>query len=215
LAEGVELIGEQEGSGYRNPPSLARRGDGQMIQLTPLLYQVVCLADGERDYEAIAQDMTRALERGVSADNVRTLVEDKLRPLGILAQADGSSPPLEKPDPLLALRFRRAIIPEHLSLRVASLFKPLFWPPVVVVVLVALVAFDAWLFLDHGVAQSFRQALYQPALLLAVLALVVISAGWHEFGDAAGYAYGGACPGVITRQHTATGRSSQRRAMKV
>ena len=197
MAEGVELIGEQAGSGYRKPPSLARRGDGQMIQLTPLLYQVACLADGERDYEAIAREMTEAIGRGVSADNVRTLVEDKLRPLGILAQADGSSPPMEKPDPLLALRFRRAVIPEHLSLRVASLFKPLFWPPVVVVALAALVAFDVWLFVDHGVAQSFRQALYEPAVLLAVLALVVISAGWHEFGHAAGCAYGGACPGAM------------------
>ena len=197
LAEGVELIGEQEGSGYRKPPSLVRRGDGQMIQLTPLLYQVACLADGRRDHDAIAREMAEALGRGVSADNVRTLIDDKLRPLGVLAQADGSSPPLEKPDPLLALRFRRAIIPEHLSLRVASLFKPLFWPPVVVVALAALVAFDLWLFLDHGVAQSFRQALYEPALLLGVVALVVVSAGWHEFGHAAGCAYGGACPGAM------------------
>ena len=33
-ADGVQLIGEMEGSGYREPPALVRRGDGQTIQLT-------------------------------------------------------------------------------------------------------------------------------------------------------------------------------------
>ncbi len=36
--DGVELIGEMVGSGYRTPPALVRRGDGQVLQLTPLLY---------------------------------------------------------------------------------------------------------------------------------------------------------------------------------
>src|SRR5687767_1462402 len=37
-AEGVELIGEFEQSGFEDPPSLARRADGQVVQLTELLY---------------------------------------------------------------------------------------------------------------------------------------------------------------------------------
>ena len=36
--DGVQLLGEMVGSGYRNPPSLVRRSDGQTLQLTPLLY---------------------------------------------------------------------------------------------------------------------------------------------------------------------------------
>ena len=32
-ADGVQLIGEMEGSGYREPPALVRRGDGQVVQL--------------------------------------------------------------------------------------------------------------------------------------------------------------------------------------
>ena len=39
-ADDVVLIGEMAGSGYREPPSLARRGDGQVVQLTRLLHQV-------------------------------------------------------------------------------------------------------------------------------------------------------------------------------
>ena len=38
LADGVELLGEYEDSGFREPPLLARRGDGQMVKLTPLLH---------------------------------------------------------------------------------------------------------------------------------------------------------------------------------
>jgi len=197
LAEGVELIGESAASGYKEPPALARRGDGQVIQLTRLLYLVAQACDGERDEAAIAEVVSEEFGRGVSADNVRTLVEDKLRPLGVLAAADGSSPKLEKPDPLLALKFRKAIIPERASMRVASLFKPLFFPPVVLAALVGLVVFDAWLFLNHGVAQAFRQSAETPAIVVPVMVLVVLAAGWHEFGHAAGCAYGGARPGAM------------------
>ena len=196
-AEGVELIGETAGSGYKKPPSLARRGDGQMIQLTRLLYLVAEAADGTRDEQAIAEVVTEKFGKAVSVDNVRTLIDDKLRPLGILALADGSSPPVEKPDPLLALRWRRAVIPAELSRKVAAPFKPLFFPPVVLAALAGLVLFDSWLFLHHGVAQAFRQSMEHPAIMVPLLGMIILSAGWHEFGHAAGCTYGGACPGAM------------------
>ena len=42
LAAGVELLGAYQDSGYSQPPSLVRRPDGQVIQMSPLLYQVTC-----------------------------------------------------------------------------------------------------------------------------------------------------------------------------
>ena len=54
LADGVELLGEYQDSGYTQPPSLVRRPDGQVIQMSPLLYQVACRIDGSRGPEAIA-----------------------------------------------------------------------------------------------------------------------------------------------------------------
>ncbi len=154
-------------------------------------------ADGSRDEAAIAAAVSERFDKTVSDDNVRTLVEDKLRPLGILAATDGSSPKLEKPDPLLALKFRKALISERASMRVASLFKPLFFPPVVLAALAALVAFDVWLFTSHGVAQAFRQSAENPTIVVPVMVLVVLAAGWHEFGHAAGCAYGGGRPGAM------------------
>jgi putative peptide zinc metalloprotease protein len=34
LADGVELLGEYKDSGYSQPPSLVRRPDGQVIQMS-------------------------------------------------------------------------------------------------------------------------------------------------------------------------------------
>src|SRR4029453_19193793 len=53
-ATGVELLGEVPGSGYRRPPSLARRGDGQVLQLSPLLNQVLLAVDGRRSVDEVA-----------------------------------------------------------------------------------------------------------------------------------------------------------------
>ena len=62
LAEGVELLGEYQDSGYSQPPSLVRRADGQVIQMSALLYQVTCRIDGSRDPAAIAAGVRRALD---------------------------------------------------------------------------------------------------------------------------------------------------------
>src|SRR5215207_8140975 len=54
-ASGVELLGEVPGSGYRRPPSLARRADGQVLQLTPLLHHVLHAVDGRRTVAEVAE----------------------------------------------------------------------------------------------------------------------------------------------------------------
>jgi putative peptide zinc metalloprotease protein len=141
--------------------------------------------------------MSEAIKRGVSADNVRELVDGKLRPLGVVAGADGSTPELQKLDPMLALRLRTAVVPPRAVNAIATVFRPLFLPPVVVAVLGGLVALDAWLFFFHGVAQSLRQTLYDPVLLLMMLGLVILSAAFHECGHATACKYGGATPGAM------------------
>ena len=47
LADGVELIGVYEGSGFKEPPHIVRRADGQVIQLSKLLFLVAEAADGD------------------------------------------------------------------------------------------------------------------------------------------------------------------------
>src|SRR3954447_1517318 len=197
LARGIDLIGKYEGSGFKEAPYIARREDGQVIQLAPLLYLIAELSDGQRTDEEIAAAVSEAIKRGVSADNVRQLVEERLRPLGVIAPADGSEPELQKIDPLLALKLRAALVPESVVNAITKLFKPLFFPPVILVALAGLAAMDVWLFFSHGVAQSLREVLYSPALLMMMLGLVVLSAAFHECGHATACAYGGARPGVM------------------
>jgi putative peptide zinc metalloprotease protein len=88
-------------------------------------------------------------------------------------------------------------VPERAVNAVTTVFRPLFYPPVVVAVLVALGALDAWLFGYHGIAQSVRQTLYNPAFILLTLGLVILSAAFHECGHATACRYGGARPGKM------------------
>jgi putative peptide zinc metalloprotease protein len=197
LAEGVELVGRFEDSGYKEPPYIARRADGQMIQLPHLLYLIAERADGTRSYEQIARDVTEAFGRGLEAEDVRMLAEKKLRPLGVLARADGSSPEVKKADPFLALKLRKALVPQPAVRAITTVFRPLFWPPVILAVLAGLVAFDAWFFFNHGVAETLRQLLYQPLYLVLAFVFIVASAAFHESGHATACRYGGAEPGVM------------------
>jgi putative peptide zinc metalloprotease protein len=197
LADGIELIGEYEGSGFKEAPYIARRGDGQTIQLTQLLHLVAEHCDGQRDMREIAARVSEAFGRKVSAGNVEFLVEQKLRPLGVLAEPDGSSPELDKPQQLLALKFRTALVPERYTNVVTTLFKPLFLPPVVLAVVAGLIALDVWVFGIHGIGAGVRAAVYQPWLLLVFFGAVVVATAFHEIGHATACAYGGARPGVL------------------
>jgi putative peptide zinc metalloprotease protein len=197
VADGIDLIGKYEGSGFKEAPYIARRADGQVIQLAPLLYVIAELADGRRTSEEIAAAASEAIKRGVSADNVRQLVDERLRPLGVIGGANGAEPELRKADPMLALRLRAALVPERAVNAITKVFKPLFFPPVVVAVLAGLAALDVWLFAHHGIAQSLREVLYSPALLMLMLGLVILSAAFHECGHATACAYGGARPGAM------------------
>src|SRR3954453_9135079 len=197
LAEGVELIGEYEGSGFKEPPSLVRRADGQVIQLPPLLYGVAARCDGQHDATQIASELTKEIHRQLEADQVRFLIDDKLRPLGILTAPDGTSPDVQKADPFLGLRFRMAVIPERVSNALGWIFQPLFYPLVVLAVLAGLVVADVWLFGMHGVAQAVRQSILHPGLFLPMFGAVVLSAAFHEIGHAAACRYGGGHPGKM------------------
>src|ERR1700741_4293017 len=85
LAPGVELLGELKDSGFAEPRSLVRRADGQMIQLSRLLYLVASLIDGTRGADDIASAMSAELGRTLTGEQVRYLIIAKLAPLGIVA----------------------------------------------------------------------------------------------------------------------------------
>jgi putative peptide zinc metalloprotease protein len=185
LAAGVELLGEYQGSGYSQPPSLVRRPDGQVIQMSALLYRVACRIDGSRDPAAIAELVSADLGRSLTACQVRYLITAKMLPLGIVA-AGGAPAALPKARPLFALRARGTLLPERAANAAGALLRPLFRWPVVVAVVGGMLTVDYWLFAVHGLGAGVQQVLRNPVDLLVVLGLSVVAAVFHECGHAAG-----------------------------
>jgi putative peptide zinc metalloprotease protein len=196
-AEGLELLGEIPGSGYRKAPALARRGDGQVVTLTPLLHQTMAAIDGRRDLADVAAAVSEASGRLVGPDDVRQLVDATLRPLGLLRLADGSQPELRRANPLLALRARKMVTDPAITRRLTSPFAVLFTPFVAIPVVLAFVAVSGWVLFREGLAAATAQAFRFPSLFLLVIVVTVLSAGFHEFGHAAAAQRGGATPGVM------------------
>lgn len=196
-ADGVELIGETKGSGYREPPSLVRRADGQAIALTRLLYLVLEAIDGQRTAEEVAAQVSARFGKLVSGDNVHTLVTSQLLPLGLLRLADGSQPEVKKADPLLGMRFRYTVTDPERTRKLTAPFAALFHPLIIAVVCAAFLAACWWVLMVKGLGSATHDAFANPGLLLLVLAVTVLSAGFHEFGHAAAARRGGATPGAM------------------
>jgi len=196
LAPGAELLGQYKDSGLREAPWLVRRADGRVIQLTRLLYVVAESLEGARGLDEVATRVGSVIDRIVTADNIVFLVENKLRPLGLLAGGDAGVPSAEAAAPL-QLTMRARLVPARTVDALARLFQPLFAGSVVGAALALLVVGDVWLFGSHGLGGAFRQLILRPELALVVFALVVASVLFHELGHASACRYGGARPGVI------------------
>jgi putative peptide zinc metalloprotease protein len=197
LATGVGLIGEYQASGYKEAPCLVRRQDGQTIQLTPLLYALVELVDGRRGIPSIAQALSERIDRPVSEDNVRYLVGEKLRPAGLVKDAQGRDPDVKKANPLLALRLRLQLTNEERTNRLTAPFAILFRPWVVAPVVLGFLAVVAWVMFIRGLGGGTRALLYSPPLMVATFGLTILSASFHEFGHAAACRYSGGRPGAM------------------
>jgi putative peptide zinc metalloprotease protein len=191
----VQLLGEMEGSGYRRPPALVRRADGQTITLSPLLYLTLAAMDGRRGYGDIARAVSDATGRHVVPDDISYLTERKLRPLGLLTGTDGSQPRTSKVNPLLALRFKLVVTDTRWTRRLTAPFAGLFTPLLVVALVAGFAAFTWWLLVEKGFGSAVHQAFYEPGMILALWVLIAGSAAFHEFGHAAACRYGGATPG--------------------
>jgi putative peptide zinc metalloprotease protein len=195
LGPDVRVAGDMEESAFVEPQWLVQR-DGRFVQLTELLYRVAENVDGKRPLEEIAQQVGDAIDREVTADNVRQLIAEKLIPLGLVVKADGSvdTPATEAQGAArspLKMNLKMAMVSPETVRRVTRPFTALYWPPVLVVVLAACALAQGWLYFVHGVGAGVHDVLYNPHLLLVVLATIVVATGFHEVGHAAALTYGG------------------------
>jgi putative peptide zinc metalloprotease protein len=196
LLPGTELLGRAEGSGLREPPYLVRRCDGQVVQLSRVLYVIASKMDG-RKLEAVAKSAGAELELRIAPEQIAYVSEQKLAPLGLTTHRDGAMPRLQPRNALLALRFRVGVLHER---AVNALIRPLeflFVPPVIAGAIVALVGCDVWLATSHGIAAGLGAVIRSPILFLALFVVMLLSLAFHELGHAAACRYGGARPGRI------------------
>ena len=196
-AEGLELLGVLEGSGYREPPWLVRRADGQMLQLTPVLFSVLEAIDGHRTSAEVADAVQAARGFAIDPEDIEFLIEEKLLPIGVLRLPDGSEPVLRRSNPLLGLRGRVVMVGASRTAALAQRLSPLFRPTVVLAITALFVATSWWLFSTEDLGAATRDLFHQPGALLAVLALTIASGAFHEIGHAAACRYGGAEPGPM------------------
>lgn len=208
----VLLHGEYQGSASTEPVYLVTRGDATM-QITPALFTLldelddvevradgsVALVDSPRSSEELAVLLTRRLGCEVEPDDVQYLIEEKLRPLNLVRWAGDdttAAPPTTVPDPLLALRFRFALLGapavQSLSRGLSLLFHPLVAYPMVLAYLATVVAT-----LDHGLTGAFRQVLLEPWHVVFLYVVLTLSGLWHELGHASACHRGGGRPGRI------------------
>ena len=196
LADGTELLGEFRDSGDSQPPSLVRRPDGQVIQMSKLLYLTAAALDGHRDEDAIAGQVSQGLGKTLTAEQARYLITAKLAPLGILA-VDGAPGAAPAANQLLTVKARGTLLPGRAAAAAGTLLRPLFRPPVIAAVIAVAAALDWWIAAVHGLGGGLAQALRDPVSMIIVFGLFTASAAFHELGHAAGCRYGGARPGRI------------------
>src|SRR5204863_10064998 len=105
--------------------ALVRRADGQVVQLGPLMYALLELADGTRDRENLAAAMCEKLDRVCDEEHVVALAE-KLAAQGLLAGHEHNAPP--RRNPLLALRWKVLVTNRRWTSRLTAPFTLLYHP---------------------------------------------------------------------------------------
>jgi hypothetical protein len=196
LAPNIQLMGELKESGFQQRQWLIQR-EGQFIQVSELLYRVAEQINGEHTLREIAARVTETTDWIVKGTHVRQIIHNKLIPMGIVLAADGSAvaPTVAgitdwKRSPLTLNARVRLISPRILD-PITGVLQVFFTPFVLVPVLVTIVLAHVWLYFVHGLTMSLRNVLYTPGGLLLVLAVMLISNIFHEFGHASAIRYGG------------------------
>ncbi|WCI08312.1 hypothetical protein PJ267_18370 [Arthrobacter sp. OVS8] len=98
---------------------------------------------------------------------------------------------------MLGMKLRYTVTDPERTRRITAPFAVLFSPLIVVLVTAAFLASCWWVLMVKGLASATHEAFANPGLVLLILVVTVLSAGFHEFGHAAAARRGGATPGAM------------------
>jgi putative peptide zinc metalloprotease protein len=198
----LEVLGQSQDSGLRDPTYLVRRWDDQVLQLSELLYLVLIHLEAFRTPEEVAALVSDAHGRTLTPAGLEYVVTTRLEPLGLAEDVGDNAPPpstqrLPRANPLLALTVKGPIVPPAWSQRIAGWLHPLYWPPVVVLGVLGMVAFDVYLYRTADFWLAVQGIFLEPTLALVMYVVLTTAALVHEVGHATACRYGGARPGAI------------------
>ena len=197
-ARGLEFLGPVQGSGLKDPAFLVKRVDDQVVQLSELLHLVVRAVEPPRPAEQVADDVSAAYGRTLSVEGLTHLVTTRLEPLGLVVPDESPEPTRSaRARPLLVLTAKGTLVPARVVDKLARVLAPVFWPPLVVLALVALVVADVALLRRGDLWAAVNELFATPTIALLIYGLLTAAALVHECGHAAACRYGGATPGEI------------------
>lgn len=200
LVPGLEFLGASKNSGYKTISYLIHTPDDRYIELTELLYQILFVFQTEQDPDKIAHIVSKLQKKRVDRKAIIFLVRTKLLPLGIFIHPEVMLDKIRQSphaDTVLTLKYRMTLLPKSITGHIARLFSPLFHWPIIAVIFVDFILLNIWLFGFHGIDASLQQTIMEPFHFLFIIGLLLFSTLFHEFGHAAGAAFGGANPGRI------------------
>jgi putative peptide zinc metalloprotease protein len=215
-AGGLQLLGPVQDSGLRETTFLVRRQDGQVVQLSELLYKVLDQLAPARSPAEVASAVSVAFGRQLTAEGLEHLMRTRLVPLGLAepvgaTATDTPSPDAEAPGwtpadtrhgaptarPLLSLSVRGTLVPTRWVQRIAGPLASLFLLPLIVTALACVVLLDVALLRSADLLGALQQVLTTPALLVGLYVVLTTGALIHELGHAAACMRGGGRPGAI------------------
>ncbi len=211
LLPGTRFMGMFEGSGYREPPHLVSRADGQLVRLPPLLWEVLALLDHDtplpgvghfdgspgRTLTMVASALRERTGDGYQAEHIAYLVDNKLAPLGLTYYTNGAAPSVEKSHAFLGLRYKADVLSARVSWVLAGLTMWLFHPIVMAGILTVFVFVEIWALTAQEIGTALQEVFLDPGGVLLVVLISVLSAAFHEVGHAAGCRWAGARPGAM------------------
>ncbi|MBP2370971.1 hypothetical protein [Pseudonocardia parietis] len=206
-AAGVELVGPYQGSGYTTQRYVIVRGDGQVVQVSEVLFRIASAIDGRSGPAELARRVGEETGENLAAGDIDALVRERLVPVGLVESGAGDPDPVaadqahqQRPDHLLMLKFRLPVVPPAGTWAIAGLFSWLHRRAIVVPVLAAVVVLDLMVLFGGGAAGALAGAgslVTNPALVLAVLGLFLAAGAFHEAGHVSACRFGGARPGAM------------------
>ena len=193
-----------------------RRSDGQTIRYPSSSTSCSRLSGPIDRPVRSASRVSAAYGRQLSQEGLVHLASSRLAPLGLLAPVGPADPESHPPAqsappralPLLSLALRGVLVPTGLVRVIARILHPLFWTPVVLVVLVAAAVVDVIVVRSGDASIALQQVLATPALLLALWVVLTVGGLAHEMGHAVACRYGGAEPVRSGSASTSSSRPS-------